>query len=389
MINNWDDFLFWEQRSDDTIDFKKVYVDMVGGDVVIGLCLAQLVYWHLPSKKTGKSKMKVRKHGKVWVVKADNEWYAETRLSAAQARRSREHLQKNGIIEMATHRYYGVPKIHLRIVHNVFLQLLKACEAKIRLEMKAQNDDDFDDYEESDLSQNTSQTCHPEHVDLSHSTHRLASQDKYLTKTTTETNTKTTTEKASTKVEALSGKNKQLTLSGKKSSKVNKVDRVVSGRVSYQTGTKAAMAEDKAQRAGLKEKFEEARALQREHAKGDQHYATWIQVRDVIQQDAPVEAKRWSKLLAVYDAKARNAIEVLFEDGIDPLKYAAWYVNHHKTSKWLQSKNLPFSWGLFGSQIKYFVEENAAKSGNSKSGSGTQSLMDSVRSKLLSSRQSA
>ena len=43
---NFDDFLKWEQSSRDTVDFKTVYVDMVG-DLLAGLMLSQIVFWHL------------------------------------------------------------------------------------------------------------------------------------------------------------------------------------------------------------------------------------------------------------------------------------------------------------------------------------------------------
>jgi hypothetical protein len=45
-----EEFLLWEKASKDTIDVKRVYID-IAGDVVGGIILSQIIYWHLPSKK--------------------------------------------------------------------------------------------------------------------------------------------------------------------------------------------------------------------------------------------------------------------------------------------------------------------------------------------------
>ena len=43
------EFIAWEQVSRDTIDVKRCYVD-IAGDLVAGILLSQIVYWHLPDK---------------------------------------------------------------------------------------------------------------------------------------------------------------------------------------------------------------------------------------------------------------------------------------------------------------------------------------------------
>jgi len=45
----FNEFLSWELTTRDTIDFKKIYVD-IAGDLIAGLLLSQIIYWHLPSK---------------------------------------------------------------------------------------------------------------------------------------------------------------------------------------------------------------------------------------------------------------------------------------------------------------------------------------------------
>ena len=57
-MKNFKEFLDWEKTSKDTIDFKKVYVDMAD-DLIAGLVLSELIYWYLPSKDNGKNKLRV------------------------------------------------------------------------------------------------------------------------------------------------------------------------------------------------------------------------------------------------------------------------------------------------------------------------------------------
>ena len=81
-MDNFNDFLTWEKASKDTIDFKKVYVD-VSGDLIAGLLLSQIIYWHLPSKD-GKSKLRVHKKDKTWLAKQRSDWWDEIRITPKQ-----------------------------------------------------------------------------------------------------------------------------------------------------------------------------------------------------------------------------------------------------------------------------------------------------------------
>lgn len=107
------EFLAWEARSKDTIDFKTVYVD-IAGDVVAGLYLSQCIYWHLPNK-AGDTKLRREYQGKLWLAKADNEWWQEIRLTPKQARRARESLTEKGIVESRVLKFKGTPKCHIRL----------------------------------------------------------------------------------------------------------------------------------------------------------------------------------------------------------------------------------------------------------------------------------
>jgi len=117
-------FLAWEAASRDTIDFKKIYVDMAD-DLVAGLLLSQVVYWFLPDRN-GNLKLRVRRREKneqgqpvgkehYWLAKKDGAWWDEIRVSAKQARRARKILEQKGIIVTRLYKFAGTPTTHIRI----------------------------------------------------------------------------------------------------------------------------------------------------------------------------------------------------------------------------------------------------------------------------------
>ena len=91
------DFIFWEKRSRDTIDVKRVYID-IAGDVIGGIILSQIIYWHLPSNNGEKSRLRVYKKGDektetgFWLAKSHKDWYKECRVKEDTARRRIKQL---------------------------------------------------------------------------------------------------------------------------------------------------------------------------------------------------------------------------------------------------------------------------------------------------------
>ncbi len=118
------DFLLWERESRDTIDFKKIYVDMAA-DLKGGLLLSQIIYWRLPRKDrdVDDSRLSIEKHGRRWLAKADAEWYAEIRLTATEARAARLVLEARGLITCKTMRFYGDPTTHITVNEERFTEL--------------------------------------------------------------------------------------------------------------------------------------------------------------------------------------------------------------------------------------------------------------------------
>jgi hypothetical protein len=119
---DFEDFLRWEKMSRDIIDVKVCYIDMAG-DVCAGLLLSQLLYWHLPARD-GRSKLRVQKQGKDWLVKAAGDWWQEIRLTEKQARRALAILEERGLVETMVARFNGAPTTHIHLNRDAFCQAL-------------------------------------------------------------------------------------------------------------------------------------------------------------------------------------------------------------------------------------------------------------------------
>jgi hypothetical protein len=122
VINSFDHFLLWEQASRDAIMVKRVYIDMAG-DVIAGLMLSQIIYWHLPNDQ-GQSRLRVYKDDCYWLAKGYGDWWDECRLTVDQARRALKILQDKGLVVTVLKHFNGVPTVHIRIDQEKFLEAL-------------------------------------------------------------------------------------------------------------------------------------------------------------------------------------------------------------------------------------------------------------------------
>ena len=113
-------FLRWEKASRESIDFKTVYVDMTG-DLIAGLLLSQILYWNLPDD-AGKTRLRVERDGKLWLVKSHDDWWSEIRISPKQAKRALALLEDLGLIAREYHRFNGLRMTHISIVVEAFMQ---------------------------------------------------------------------------------------------------------------------------------------------------------------------------------------------------------------------------------------------------------------------------
>jgi hypothetical protein len=122
LVEDWDSFLQWEQASRDTIDVKRVYID-AAGDLTSGLLLSQIVYWYLPAQ--GKSKLRVNRDDRLWLVKRREDWWDECRLSVKQVDRSLKILRDAGYIETKLFKYKGAATMHISINLNALVEGVK------------------------------------------------------------------------------------------------------------------------------------------------------------------------------------------------------------------------------------------------------------------------
>ena len=137
---DFNDFLQWEQASRDTIDFKKIYVDMTG-DLVAGLLLSQIIYWHLPDKTGENSKLRVIKNGKHYLVKSRKDWWDECRISLKRYKRAIKILTDKGIVETEIHRFNNFPTTHIFLNKPKFVKLYeKALKTDINNPVRAERD---------------------------------------------------------------------------------------------------------------------------------------------------------------------------------------------------------------------------------------------------------
>jgi len=133
-MQNFKDFLLWEKASRDTIDVKRVYVDICG-DLIAGIMLSQIIYWHLPDVR-GRSKLRVYKDDKFWVAKEHNDWWEECRITQWQSRRAIKILGDKGLIEKKYFMFNGRRTTHIRLIENNLISAINdACNFnKIRSE---------------------------------------------------------------------------------------------------------------------------------------------------------------------------------------------------------------------------------------------------------------
>lgn len=116
-----EEFVKWEKNAA-SIDFKLEYVDLAGGDIAAGLLLSQIVYWFLPSARTGKSKLTVQRDGFWWIAKTKEQWYQETRLKRAAFDTAVSELECRGLIRTRVFHFHDRRTLHINLNINLLLE---------------------------------------------------------------------------------------------------------------------------------------------------------------------------------------------------------------------------------------------------------------------------
>lgn len=93
--------------------FRTGYFDYLQ-DINAALLMSQIHYWYMPSKDTGKSKLKVLKLGKWWLAKSATDWWDECRLTKKQVFAAVNLLSDKGLISYEVFRFNNQPTRHFR-----------------------------------------------------------------------------------------------------------------------------------------------------------------------------------------------------------------------------------------------------------------------------------
>lgn len=120
-MSDFSRFLLWEHASRDTIDFKKIYVDMAG-DLNAGLMLSEIVYWYLPSGDGSENKLRVERDGYRWIAVRRYEWWERTRFSPDQADRALRILVDDGLVTKKVYKFAGEVTLHIRLNEIQFIE---------------------------------------------------------------------------------------------------------------------------------------------------------------------------------------------------------------------------------------------------------------------------
>jgi hypothetical protein len=116
-------FLSWAQNSHDSINVRRVYIDLAG-DLVAGVILSQILYWNLPDR-LGRPRLRVQKNGRMWLVKRRQDWWEECRASPKQFDRAIANLKARGIVTVGKWKFRGSPTTFIGLNWDVLLNLIQ------------------------------------------------------------------------------------------------------------------------------------------------------------------------------------------------------------------------------------------------------------------------
>jgi len=83
-------------------------IDLMEGDLPSALLFRQLLWWHQPAKD-GTWKLRYERYGHRWLLRADDDWWEDTRLTQKQVRRVRSRLLAMALIEHRRFKLEGAP----------------------------------------------------------------------------------------------------------------------------------------------------------------------------------------------------------------------------------------------------------------------------------------
>ncbi len=133
-----------KHSENDTVSVSRLYIDMVE-DFEAALVLDELMFWTLP-KSNGKTSLRVRRDGYLWLAVSRHEWWDRKRLSERQADRAIDKLIAKDLIVKDIFMFDGHPRTHLRVKVANFFALMN------KFMMEKYKDDDTDLDEKAEIS---------------------------------------------------------------------------------------------------------------------------------------------------------------------------------------------------------------------------------------------
>lgn len=104
----------WKDLRDlDKVAYSASYARLTGS-VAGGVLLAQIIYWSKPDKE-GKTKLRVKKRGELWIAKSREEWEKETGLTVRQVKSAQDRLACLDLIEKDRFLFAGKVAVHVRL----------------------------------------------------------------------------------------------------------------------------------------------------------------------------------------------------------------------------------------------------------------------------------
>ena len=122
-------FMGEETRKGRVIAYDPLYADMAG-DVLSGLVLSQICYWHSADKQ-GKTRLRVAKDGRLWAAVSVKDMCDDTRLTPSQVSRAYGILVGKELVLKRVWRFAGTPTTHISLNWPEFCKIRKQCEAAL------------------------------------------------------------------------------------------------------------------------------------------------------------------------------------------------------------------------------------------------------------------
>lgn len=110
-----------QKASEDKIGCQKIYVDIAGG-IEEAFILDELIYFTLPRAETGKSGLRVRKDGALWMAVSRSEWWDRKRITAKQADGAIERLVSQNLVIKDYFLFNKQKTTHLRLNVSEFFK---------------------------------------------------------------------------------------------------------------------------------------------------------------------------------------------------------------------------------------------------------------------------